>query len=323
MLAGGSGAEQHAAESWFRIAVVGLPFLLLIMAGNGWMRGVQLTRQPVAIVIVTYALAAGGCPLLVNGFGLGLEGSAWANLIGQVTGGSLFTLALLRGTREWGVHPTVMRSQLVLARDLIIRAAGFQGSFLIAASVAARMGTAQIAAHSTGMQLWEFTALLLDSFAIAAQALVGAALGSGSALIARHTALRVARLGLWSGLAFAVIFGALTYVIPHIFTNSSAVQHQMHLLWPWFVGMLPVAGIVFALDGVLIGAGDMGFMRNITLLAASAFVPLTLAAYHWRWGIGGVWAGLCAFMVVRLVGMGIRWRGDKWIVLGTTVGAIA
>ncbi len=106
-------------------------------------------------------------------------------------------------------------------------------------------------------------------------------------------------------------------LIPQAFTSSQAVLHQAHLLWPWFVGMLPAAGVVFALDGVLIGAGDVAFMRTITLVAAvGAFAPLNLAALHWHWGIGGVWAGLTAFIVVRFVGMVMRARGSHWMVLG-------
>jgi len=97
------------------------------------------------------------------------------------------------------------------------------------------------------------------------------------------------------------------------------VLGQAHVLWPWFVGMLPAAGIVFALDGVLIGAGDVAFLRTITIIAAvAAFAPLNLAALHWHWGLGGVWAGLSAFIAVRLVGMVARARGDKWVVLGAT-----
>jgi Na+-driven multidrug efflux pump len=92
----------------------------------------------------------------------------------------------------------------------------------------------------------------------------------------------------------------------------------VHVLWPWFVAMLPPAGVVFALDGVLIGAGDVGFLRTVTLIAGvGAFAPLNLAAVHWGWGLGGVWAGLAAFIGVRLVGMVARTRGDRWLVTGT------
>jgi Na+-driven multidrug efflux pump len=210
-----------------------------------------------------------------------------------------------------------MRAQLSVGRDLILRAAAFQVAFLSAAGVAARMGTAQIGAHQIGLQLWEFTALLLDSFAIAAQSLVGAALGGRDAAGARQLAWQVACWGLWAGLAFAVLYGAGWSVVPQAFTSSAAVQHQAHLLWPWFIGMLPLAGVVFALDGVLIGAGDVAFLRTITIVAAvGAFAPLNLAALHWHWGIGGVWAGLAAFIVVRFGGMLARTRGAKWVVLG-------
>jgi Na+-driven multidrug efflux pump len=86
--------------------------------------------------------------------------------------------------------------------------------------------------------------------------------------------------------------------------------------------MQPFAGVVFALDGVLIGAGDVAFMRSLTLLAAlGAFVPLDVAALHWHWGIGGVWAGLTAFVLVRLIGMIIRTRGSAWAVPGAQRGS--
>lgn len=318
VLAGGAGATQHAAESWFRLAVLGMPGVLLVLAGNGWMRGVQRTREPVLIVLVANGLSAVLSPLLVYAAGIGLEGSALANLVAQAVGGALFLRALRRAAN--GMHPDrrIMRAQLVMGRDLIVRAAAFQVAFLTAAAVAARMGTAQIAAHQIGMQLWEFTALLLDSFAIAAQSLVGAALGGSDASAARALAWQVARWGIWAGAAFALVYGAGYALIPRAFTSSAAVMHQAHLLWPWFVGMLPASGLVFALDGVLIGAGDVGFMRTLTVVAAlGAYTPLTVAAAVLHEGIGGVWAGLTAFILVRLLGMVWRTRGDRWLVLGT------
>ena len=163
----------------------------------------------------------------------------------------------------------------MVGRDLIVRAAAFQVAFLTAAGVASRMGTAQIAAHQIGLQLWEFTALLLDSFAIAAQSMVGAALGGSDPAAARQMALQVSRWGLYAGVGFAAIYAAGWALIPHVFTSSEPVLHQAHVLWPWFIGMLPAAGIVFALDGVLIGAGDVAFLRTITIIAGVfAFAPL-------------------------------------------------
>ena len=317
LLAGGHGATQHAAESWFRIAVIGMPGVLLVLAGNGWMRGVQRTREPVRIVLIANALSAVASPLLVYPAGLGLTGSAMANVAAQAVGGALFLRALHRAAGGLRPDRSIMRAQLGVGRDLILRSAAFQVAFLSAAAVAARMGTAQIAAHQIGLQMCEFTALLLDSFAIAAQSLVGAALGGEDAAGARRMARQVARWGLVAGLVFAAMYAAGWSLLPRAFTSSDAVVAQAHVLWPWFVAMLPLAGIVFALDGVLIGAGDVAFLRTITVVAAVfAFAPINIAALHWHWGLGGVWAGLTAFIAVRFVGMMARTRGSKWVVLG-------
>jgi putative MATE family efflux protein len=316
-LLAGASATQHAAESWFRIAVLGLPGVLLVLAGNGWMRGVQRTREPVIIVVAANALSAIASPVLVYPLGLGLQGSAIANVGAQVVGAALFLRALRRSSTSLRPDRAVMRAQAVVGRDLILRAAAFQVAFLTAAAVAARMGTPQIAAHQIGLQLWEFTALLLDSFAIAAQSLVGAALGASDASSARSMAWQVSRWGLYAGAGFAALYGAGWWLIPRAFTSSASVLHQSHVLWPWFVAMLPAAGVVFALDGVLIGAGDVAYLRTITIIAGvGAFAPLNLAALHWHWGLGGVWAGLAAFIGVRLVGMLVRARGTRWVVLG-------
>lgn len=319
LLAGSNQAAFHAGIRWFRVAVLGMPGILVVLAGNGWMRGVQDTRRPVRIVVAANAASAAASPVLVYALGMGLTGSAVANLLAQTAGGVLFVRAVHSERRPWRPSWPRVRDQLVVGRDLLLREVGFQAAFLCAAGVATRMGTAQVAAHQIGYELWTLIALLLDSFAIAAQSLVGAALGGGDVAAARHTALRVARLGLWSGLATAAVLGAGWSVIPLAFTSSEAVRHQAHLLWPFLAGMQPAAGVLFALDGVLIGAGDVAFMRTLTLFSAlGVFVPVTLAALHWHWGIAGVWAGLTGFILARLIGMVARTAGTRWMVTGSS-----
>lgn len=315
----GSGHADvgSAAESWLRIAVLGLPAILIVLAANGWLRGVQDTRTPVRIVVVANVVSAAASPLLVYPFGLGLEGSALANVIGQWLGALLCVEAIRREHAVARPDWLVMRRQLVVSRDLVVRSLGFQLSYLTAASAAGRMGAAVLAAHQIGLQLWTFIALLLDSFAIAAQSLVGAALGGGDVNTAKHTALRVSRYGLVAGIVFGLVMAAGWFVVPVLFTSDNAVQHQAHLLWPWLVCLMPVAGVVFALDGVLLGAGDNTFMALITVIAAvGGFIPLSLAALHFHWGITGIWAGLGLFMTIRFAGMALRtWRG-RWLVVG-------
>jgi putative MATE family efflux protein len=317
LLAGGPGPVQAAAEHWLRIALLGAPFMLLAVAGNGWMRGVRETRRPLAYVLAANLVSAVLNPLLVYPAGLGLTGSAVANVTAQVFGAVLFVRALATAGVPLRPHPAVMRAQLGLARDLVVRTLGMQVCFLAAAGVAARMGTAQIAAHQVALQLWTFLALVLDAFAIAAQALVGAALGAGDAAQAHRIAWRVARYGAACGAVFALALLAGWYAVPALFTSDPAVLAQTHLAWPWFAGMQPVAGVVFALDGVLIGAGDVRYLRTLTVAAGLlGFLPATLVAYAAGLGLGGVWAGLSLFVLIRLAGMVLRTRYGNWAVIG-------
>ena len=120
-------------------------------------------------------------------------------------------------------------------------------------------------------------------------------------------------------LALFTVYAALWWVLPQVFTSSAVTAHQVHVLWPWFLALWVPAGVVFALDGVLIGAGDVGFMAGLTVVAAvGAFAPLDLAALHWHWGLGGVWAGLLAFILVRLAGMILRTRSARWQIIGAS-----
>jgi putative MATE family efflux protein len=318
-IAGHDGAVAQAAGTWLRIAILGLPGILLVLAGNGWLRGVQDTRTPVRIIVLTNVVSAILCPVLVYPAGWGLPGSAVANVAAQWLGGALCLAALRRETRALAPRWSTMRAQLIVSRDLVVRSGAFQGSALVAAGVAGRMGAAELAAHQIGLQLWNLTALVLDSFAIAAQALIGSALGSGDVPAARRTAWRVGRYGLIAGTAFAALMALGWHVVPTVFSTDPAVRHQAHVLWPWLVAMAPAGGILFALDGVLLGAGDNAFMRTVTLLAALlGYVPMAVAALYFNWGLGGVWAGLAVFIAVRLVGMGWRVRGDRWLVVGET-----
>ena len=315
-LAGRPDVAQ-AATTWLRIAALGAPGLLLATAGNGWLRGVQDTRRPMIYVLGANLLSAALCPTLVFGLGLGLAGSAIANVTAQTVSGGLFVRALVREGGLPRPRVSMIVGQLRLGRDLVVRGLAFQACFLSATAVAARFGPASVAAHQIALQLWLFCALALDAVAIAAQALIGAALGAGHAEQARHLGRRIALIGLACGIGFAVLILAGTDALPRLFSADPQVQAQARVAWPWFVGMQPLAGVVFALDGVLIGAGDVAYMRNLTIIAAlGGFLPMIWLAYGLRLGLGGVWAGLTLFIVIRLVLLLWRLAGDKWIVVG-------
>jgi len=320
-LAGGPGPVADAALSWLRVALPGAPLVLITLAGNGWLRGLQDTARPMRIVLLGNGLSALACPVLVYGLGgapdLGLVGSAVANVSGQLVAAALFLRALLSERVSLAPVPALLRAQLAMGRDLLLRGLGFQACFLSAAAVAARFGAPSVAAHQVVLQLWNFQAMVLDSLAIAAQALVGAALGSGGADRARAVARRVSGYGLVLGCGFGVLFAALAGVLPRLFTNDLAVLAAIPVAWWFFVALQPVAGLVFALDGVLLGAGDASFLRTWTLLGAfCGFLPLIWLSLVFRWGLAGIWTGLAMFMLVRLVSVVLRTRSGAWAVPG-------
>lgn len=315
-LAGG-GPVADAAVSWLRIALCGAPMVLITMAGNGWMRGVQDTVRPLRYVLVGNGISAVLCPVLVYPAGLGMEGSALANLVGQSIAASLFVRALV--VERVGVRPdpSRMRAQLGMGRDLVLRSLAFQVCFVSATSVAARIGAESAAAHQVVWQLWSFLALVLDSLAIAAQSLVGAALGAGREASAKAIAKQITGYGLVFGVVLGVLFAALAGPLPALFTTDAAVLAEVPKAWWFFVVLQPVAGVVFAVDGVLLGAGDAAFLRTATMLSALVgYLPLIWLSLAFGLGLSGIWTGLSLFMLLRLVSVVLRVRSGRWAVVG-------
>jgi Na+-driven multidrug efflux pump len=147
--------------------------------------------------------------------------------------------------------------------------------------------------------------------------LVGRALGSGDAVRARALALRTIGWSLAVGCAFAALLLALAGTLPRAFTSDPAVLERARALWPLLALMQPLAAAVFALDGVLIGAGDSRYLAGSMLLAGlGAYVPIALLALALGWGVTGVWAGLLALIGVRLLTIGWRFAGGRWAVTG-------
>jgi putative MATE family efflux protein len=313
---GGEGSVHDGASTYLRIAALGAPFFMLASAGQGYLRGISDLRTPLVILVAAHALNVVLEVLFVYGFGWGLAGSAWGTVIAQVGMGLGFVAVQRRAGFE---HPAwaKIRPLMRVGSEIAVRTSALLGSFLVASAVLARVGAPSLGAHQIAFQLFVFLALVLDAVAIAGQVMVGRMLGGGDADGARSAA---ARMILWSvvfGAAFGLLLLALRDVLPGLFTNDPRVVQRAHEIWWLFAALMPFNGAVFALDGILIGAGDTRFLMIGMLAAAAVYVPVALLALHNGWGIQGVWAGLAGLIAVRLLTCGARFAGSRWAVTGT------
>lgn len=307
-----TGSEDVArlAAEWLRVAALAIPLTLIEMAGNGWMRGVQDTRKPLLFTLAGLIPGAIAVPIFV--YFWGILGSAAATVLGMGIIAACFLRELHREHEgDWRPDRGVIGKQLVLGRDLIVRSLAFQVAMLSATAVVGRFGTAPLAAHQIMTQLWNFLTLVLDSLAIAAQTLIGAALGAGHS--AKRVGQRIVGYSAGFAVALAVVFAVGASLIPRIFTQDSAVLDALARPWWVMVAMVITGGVLFALDGVLLGAGDAAFLRTLTLASVIlGYLPGVFLASALDWGLTGVWAGLAAFIALRTVGVIYRFKSMKW-----------
>jgi putative MATE family efflux protein len=317
-LMGGEGRTGELAVLYLRIGALGLPFALIALAGQGWLRGVSNLRTPLVIVVAANAANVALNVLFIYGFGWGLAGSAWATVVAQAGMGGAFVRALLAAPADSRQASLArMRPLVRIGGQIFVRTAALYGSFLVASAVVARMGDDSLGAHQIAFQLFVFLALVLDAIAIAGQVIVGRSLGAGDADAAYDSALRMIGWSVAAGAVFALILLALIDVLPRAFTSDPAVIDRAREIWPLFALMQPANGAVFALDGILIGAGDTRFLMW-AMLAASllVFVPIALLSLALDWGIVGVWIGLVALIATRLGTCWWRFAGRRWAVTG-------
>jgi putative MATE family efflux protein len=314
-LMGGQGEIAGGATTYLRISALGAPCFMIASAGQGFLRGMGDLRTPLVILVVAHAVNVALELLFVYGFRWGLKGSAWGTVIAQAGMGLAFLAVQWRDGLQ-RPDPARIRPLIRVGGEIAVRTSALLGSFLVASGVLARVGAASLGAHQIAFQLFVFLALVLDALAIAAQVIVGRALGAGDARGAREAAVRVIGWSVVVGTAFGVVLAALSGVIPGLFTSDHLVRERAADIWWIFVAMMPANGAVFALDGILIGAGDTRFIMWAMLAAAAVYIPIALLALHEGWGITGVWCGLAALIAVRLLGVGARFASGRWALTG-------
>ena len=313
------GAAAGYAVTYTRIAALGLPFAFLALGGQGFLRGVSDLRTPLVIVVSANGANVVLEVLFVYGFDWGIRGSAWGTVIAQAGMGAAFAWKILAAAAGH-LRPRLeyMRRLMEVGRHIFVRTTALYLSFVVAGAVAARFGDAEIAAHQIAFQLWIFIALVLDAIAIAGMVIVGRMLGSENAEGARAASLRMIWMSIVAGAMFTALMLALIDVLPLVFTSDDEVLARARDLWPLFALMQPLNGAVFALDGILIGAGDTRFLMWSMVVSGIGSALVALAALEYDWGIIGVWLAVLVLIVLRLGTMTPRFLRGRWLVTGWT-----
>ena len=324
-LFGGGGEVSAHATSYLSWAFLGMTPLLVVLAATGILRGLQDTRTPLYVAIAANVLNVVLNIALVYGLGLGVAGSAIGTDLAQLVSAAVLVAVIVRAARREGASlrpdlPGVGRAAHA-GLALVIRTLTLRASLLVMTYGAAALGATSVATHQLAATIWTFLAFALDAIAIGAQAITGRYLGAGDIEGTRAVTGRIVRWGVVSGVATGIGLAAAAPLLGPLFTADADV-HAM-LVPTLLVAALfqPLAGLVFVLDGVLIGAGDGRYLAwgGVVVLAlfapAALLVPLVAtdpgSGLVWLWVVFGV-----AFMGSRGLVLVHRARGARWMTTG-------
>lgn len=324
---GAPADATEQAETYLRVGWWGVPALLVSLASTGVLRGLQDTRTP---LLVAAAGALGNVVLnlvLVLGLGMGIAGAAVGTVVSEVAMAVALCLVVARGARARGVglrpYGSDVTSSWRTGWPLLVRTAAMRVALLAATAAAARLGTTGLAAFNVAFVVWGLLALALDALAIAAQALVGRYLGGGDPDSVRTLTTRLVRWGVLGGAVLGLTTAALAVPIAPLFTDDADVARLLLVALLVVAVLQPLAGWVFVLDGILIGAGDGRFLALAAIGATVAFLPLAmLAVQASSWGdaagMVALWSAIGGWMLARLATLAPRAWSPRWIVTGSS-----
>ncbi|MBV1956114.1 MATE family efflux transporter [Streptomyces albidoflavus] len=319
------GASETAAPyavTYLRISSFGIPAMLVVLAATGVLRGLQNTRTPLYVAIGGFVANAILNVVLVYGAGLGIAGSAWGTVIAQCGMAAVYLVVVVRGARKHGasLRPDAagIRASAQAGAPLLVRTLSLRAVLMIATAVAARLGDTEIAAHQIILSLWSLLAFAMDAIAIAGQAIIGRYLGAGDSAGAKAVCRRMVEWGIGSGIVLGVLVIVSRPLFVPLFTSDGAVKDAALPALVVVALCQPLSGIVYVLDGVLMGAGDGPYLAWAMLLTLAIFTPFALLIPSWGGGLTAVWGAMTLMMATRAVTLGLRTRSGRWLVTGAS-----
>lgn len=324
-----ASAPVHlAATTYLRIAILGLPPLLLILAATGVLRGLQDTRTPLRAAVAANVLNVGLNLVFVYGLDLGIAGSAWGTLLCQWGSAAALVGVVVGHARRHEANLRPSRAGIVAAgraaAPLVIRSLSLQAALTFTTYVVTLLATGHqqavhLAAHQLTLVIWIFSAYALDAIAIAGQAITGRRLGAGDRDATRAITRRMIGWGVGSGAVLAVLVAMVGPRLTWVFTDEQEVSAQLGDTLLIVALGLPIAGVVFVLDGILIGAGDTRYLAAAQVVALLGYLPLALLAIWRTDSLVALWTAFAlGWVAIRCVLLVTRQRSERWLVTGAT-----
>lgn len=321
-LFGASDTAAPYATTYLRISALGIPAMLVVLASTGVLRGLQDTKTPLYVAVAGFVANAVLNAGLVYGADLGIAGSAWGTVIAQCGMAAAYLVVVVRGARRHGasLRPDAagIRASAQAGVPLLVRTLSLRAILMIATAVAARLGDADIAAHQIILSLWSLLAFALDAIAIAGQAIIGRYLGAGDTDGARQACRRMVEWGIAVGVALGVLVVLARPLLLPLFTGDGTVKDAALPALVIVALSQPICGVVFVLDGVLMGAGDGPYLAWAMVVTLAVFTPVALLVPVLGGGLTAVWAAMTLMMGVRMLTLWWRTRSGRWIVTGAT-----
>jgi len=317
---GATPEVSDGAVTYLRISLFGAPSMLIILAGTGVLRGLQDTRTPLAVAVSANAVNIALNATFVLGLGLGLAGSASGTVIAQTAGACVYLAVIARGARRAGVglamDRTGLRTSAAAATGLIVRTLALQVALVVTTAVAARQGNAAIAAHQIAFRIWILLTFALDAVAIAGQAITGRCLGAGDVAGARAATNRMIGWGALYGVGFCLLLLLTRPLLPGLFSVTPQVRGLLLAVLVVAALQQPISGVVFVLDGVLIGAGDQNYLAWAGAVTLAVYLPAVLLVPALHGGLVALWLAYSLWLLARFITLVLRARGSAWLVTG-------
>ncbi|MGW3507872.1 MATE family efflux transporter [Streptomyces sp. NPDC000994] len=321
-LFGASHTAAPYATTYLRISSLGIPAMLIVLAATGVLRGLQDTRTPLYVAVAGFVANAALNVGLVYGAGLGIAGSAWGTVIAQCGMALVYLYVVVRGARRH--HASLrpdragIRASAQAGAPLLVRTLSLRAILMIATAVAARLGDADIAAHQIVLSLWSLLAFALDAIAIAGQAIIGRYLGANDPEGAREACRRMVQWGIAVGFALGLLVILSRPLFLSLFTSDALVKDTALAALLLVAFSQPICGVVFVLDGALMGAGDGPYLAGAMLVTLAVFTPVALLVPVLGGGLTALWTAMTLMMTVRMLTLWLRSRSGRWIVTGAT-----